>query len=240
MTAAIPKDHTQFAYPRREGWRYEQPRARTDTEARVATGAGVSGWRQDRDIPRRTGRSKSRRTRATRMTWCCIPLRATIGSGCEMSFAAWGSSPTRGATAPLLRILWPAKRQRRQAREREKQDAEDEARRRWYANQLWKLRQPIQGTLAEAYLRIGRSFGNLPLPPLDMLGFLPAGVPDRKIPYPAMIAAHGLPEEYEPGRLRIDEVSGVRLTFLDGPRKAPMPELPDGQRRTASVRACRS
>ena len=109
-----------------------------------------------------------------------------------------------------------------EAREQAKLDAEEKARRRWYANQLWKLRQPIQGTLAEAYLRIGRSFGNLPLPPLDMLGFLPAGVADRKIPYPAMIAAHGLPEEYEPGRLRIEEVSGVRLTFLDGPRKAPM------------------
>jgi hypothetical protein len=37
-----------------------------------------------------------------------------------------------------------------------------------------------------------------------------------------MIAAHGLPEEYEPGRLRIGEVSGVRLTFLQGPHKAPM------------------
>ncbi len=91
------------------------------------------------------------------------------------------------------------------AREREKQEAEAEARRRWYANQLWKLRQPIQGTLAEAYLRIGRSIGDLPLPPLDMLGFLPAGVADRKIPYPAMIAARG-----------------VRLTFLQGPHKAPM------------------
>ena len=45
-----------------------------------------------------------------------------------------------------------------------------------------------------------------------------------------MIAAHGLPEEYEPGRLRIGEVSGVRLTFLDGPRKAPIPDLPDGRK----------
>lgn len=103
-----------------------------------------------------------------------------------------------------------------------KEEAADEARRRWYANQLWPMRQPIQGTLAEAYLREARSVRNLPLPPLDMLGFLPAGKADRKIPYPAMIAAHGLPEEYEPGRLRIGEVSGVRLTFLDGPKKAPM------------------
>ena len=119
---------------------------------------------------------------------------------------------------------------REHAKERERLDTENETRRRWYANQLWKLRQPIQGTLAEAYLRIGRSFGDLPLPPLDMLGFLPAGVADRKIPYPAMIAAHGLPEEYEPGRLRIEEVSGVRLTFLDGPNKARLPELPDGRK----------
>ena len=115
-------------------------------------------------------------------------------------------------------------------RERERQDAETEARRRWRANQLWKLRQPIQGTLAEAYLRIGRSFGDLPLPPLDMLGFLPAGKADRNLPYPAMIAAHGLPEEYEPGRLRVEEVSGVRLTFLDGPHKARIEGLEDGRK----------
>jgi len=114
--------------------------------------------------------------------------------------------------------------------EQAKQEAENEARRRWYANQLWKLRQPIQGSLAEAYLRIGRSFGNLPLPQLDMLGFLPAGVADRKIPYPAMLAAHGIPVEYEPGRLRIDEVSGVRLTFLDGPRKAQVEGLESGRK----------
>lgn len=45
-----------------------------------------------------------------------------------------------------------------------------------------------------------------------------------------MIAAHGMPEEYEPGRLRIEEVSGVRLTFLDGPYKARIPDLPDGRK----------
>ena len=111
-----------------------------------------------------------------------------------------------------------------------KQEAEAEARRRWYANQLWNLRQPIQGSLAEAYLREARGVGKLPLPPLDMLGFLPAGKADRKIPYPAMIAAHGMPEEYEPGRLRVGEVSGVRLTFLDGPRKAQVEGLENGRK----------
>ena len=112
----------------------------------------------------------------------------------------------------------------------EKEEAEAEARRRWYANQLWKLRQPIQGSLAEDYLRQARSVGSMPLPPLDMLGFLPAGQADRKIPYPAMIAAHGFPDEYEPGRLRIDEVSGVRLTFLDGPKKAQIEGLENGRK----------
>ena len=111
-----------------------------------------------------------------------------------------------------------------------KEEAEAEARRRWYANQRWTLRQPIQGTLAETYLREARSVGSLPLPPLDMLGFLPAGVADRKIPYPAMIAAHGFPDEYEPGRLRLDEVSAVRLTFLDGPRKAQIEGLENGRK----------
>jgi hypothetical protein len=133
-----------------------------------------------------------------------------------------GILPERDFRHPVAPDPVAAEKIKAAARERERLDAENEARRRWYANQLWKLRQPIQGTLAEAYLRIGRSFGNLPLPPLDMLGFLPAGVADRKIPYPAMIAAHGLPEEYEPGRLRIGEVSGVRLTFLQGPHKAPV------------------
>ena len=51
---------------------------------------------------------------------------------------------------------------KKRAEEAAKEQAEDEARRRWRANQLWNLRQPIQGTLAEAYLRIGRGFGDFP------------------------------------------------------------------------------
>ena len=128
---------------------------------------------------------------------------------------AWSRVPTGPAAA---------KAAKERAEKEVKQEAEDRARRRWHANQFWKLRQPIEGTLAEAYLREARSMRTLPLPPLDMLGFLPSGLADRKVSYPAMIAAHGLPVEYKPGRQRIEEVSGVRLTFLHGSRKAPMDE----------------
>jgi len=115
-----------------------------------------------------------------------------------------------------------AKAAKEKAEQVAKQAAEDRARRRWRANQLWQLRHPIQGTIVETYLRNEPAIGELPLPPLDMLGFLPAGIADRNLPFPAMIAAHGMPFEFEPERLRIDEGSGVRLTSLHGPHKAPL------------------
>jgi hypothetical protein len=88
---------------------------------------------------------------------------------------------------------------------------------RQHANTLWKQRREAEGTCVEAYLRETRGLAS---PPLDMLGYLPANPPQQ--PYPAMIVPFGLPVEYEPGRLTINdnEVQGVHLTFLDGIVKA--------------------
>ena len=55
-----------------------------------------------------------------------------------------------------------------------------------------------------------------------MIGYLPAGLDRLEPRYPAMIAAFGLPDEYEPGCLRLDDTTGVHLTFLDGANKAPI------------------
>ena len=40
------------------------------------------------------------------------------------------------------------------------------------------------------------------------------------------MAAFGMPEEYEPGRISLDDTGGIHLTFLDGIRKAPMKPTP--------------
>jgi hypothetical protein len=82
---------------------------------------------------------------------------------------------------------------------------------------LWRMRQPLRGTIAETYLREARGYGG-PLP--ATLGFLPA----RGSQPPAMIAAFGLAHEIEPGVLAIADtaVTGVHLTRLkpDGSSKA--------------------
>lgn len=143
-----------------------------------------------------------------------------------------GILPMRGAASAAADPVAVKKK----AAEVAKQQAEDAARRRWLPNQLWRLRQPFQGSLAEVYLREARGMRGLMLPPLDMLGFLPTGI-IKSPPYPAMIAAHGIPDECEPGRLRLDEVSGVRLTFLDGPRKANVDVLDNGR---CALGVCRS
>ena len=74
---------------------------------------------------------------------------------------------------------------------------------------LWRSRQPLHGTLAEAYLRDARAYDG-PIPPT--LGFLPA----RAEYPPAMIAAFGIPYEPEPGVLLLPEerIKGVHLTRL--------------------------
>jgi hypothetical protein len=74
---------------------------------------------------------------------------------------------------------------------------------------LWRARQPIQGSIAEKYLRQTRAYGG-PLPPT--LGFLPA----RGAFSPAIIAAFGIPDESEPNVLALPDanVRGVHLTRL--------------------------
>ena len=74
---------------------------------------------------------------------------------------------------------------------------------------LWRIRQPLRGTIAETYLREARAY-NGALPPT--LGFLPA----RDEYLPAMIAAFGIPDEPEPGLLVLPDakLKGVHLTRL--------------------------
>lgn len=85
------------------------------------------------------------------------------------------------------------------------------------ARWLWSQRKPIEGTLAETYLRVARGYtGQIP----ETLGFLPG----RGDYPPAMIAAFGIPTEPAPGRLAIDikALMGVHLTRIasDGRGKA--------------------
>jgi len=82
---------------------------------------------------------------------------------------------------------------------------------------LWRRRIPINGTLAETYLRDARCYdGHLPA----TLGFLPASGDYA----PAMVAAFGVARETSPGDLVIDDelVRGVHITSLkpDGSAKA--------------------
>jgi hypothetical protein len=106
------------------------------------------------------------------------------------------------------------KRSLAEARERERLAARSRIEKaRW----LWSKRRPIEGTIAEHYLRSARAyFGPLP----STLGFLPAHGKHG----PAMIAAFGLPSELAPGMLSIkdDSVRGVHVTRLacDGGGKA--------------------
>lgn len=85
---------------------------------------------------------------------------------------------------------------------------------------LWAKRRPLAGTVAERYLREVRGI-SCALPPT--LGFLPP----RGCHPPALIAAFGLAEETEPGRLSLGEKEfvGVHLTRLrpDGSGKAEEP-----------------
>lgn len=83
---------------------------------------------------------------------------------------------------------------------------------------LWSVREPIEGSIGERYLRKVRQYqGSFP----STLAFLPQSRPDR---HPAMIAAFGIPHEPEPGRLELssEAIQGVHLTLLkpDGSGKA--------------------
>ncbi len=104
-----------------------------------------------------------------------------------------------------------------EARERERLDAAEKERKRRWVNALRHRGERSKGTVVEGYLTDTRRLKN---PPLQALRYLPAGLAGQ--PYPAMLAAFGIPDEPEPGELRLDEVSGIHLTFLDGIKKAPM------------------
>ncbi len=98
------------------------------------------------------------------------------------------------------------KRAKAEAAERERAAVLDRlGKARW----LWSKRRSLAGSIGERYLREARSYRG-PLPPT--LGFLPA----RGDHGPAMIAAFGVPEEPEPGRLAMadDAVRGVHITRL--------------------------
>jgi hypothetical protein len=85
------------------------------------------------------------------------------------------------------------------------------------AQWLWSLREPIEGTPAERYLRERRRI-TCPLP--TTLAFLPPRKPEH---HPAMIAAFALVDEPEPGVVGIPQsVGSVHLTLLrrDGSDKA--------------------
>jgi hypothetical protein len=85
---------------------------------------------------------------------------------------------------------------------------------------LWKIRQPLEGSLAETYLRVARHYKG-PIP--GTLGFLPAS---GKHP-PAMIAAFAIAHETNPGTFSVPQsaLRAVHLTKLkpDGTGKADVP-----------------
>jgi hypothetical protein len=85
---------------------------------------------------------------------------------------------------------------------------------------LWSQRQPINGSIAERYLRDARGI-TCELPPT--LAFLSPCKPEH---HPAMIAAFAMPDECEPGKLAEPrDVQAVHLTFLkpDASGKADIP-----------------
>lgn len=101
----------------------------------------------------------------------------------------------------------------KQAQQAQYDAAAKRARARW----IWSQRQPVKGSIAEIYLRKARGYAG-PLP--ATLGFLP----QRGEHAPAMIAAYGIADEQEPGRLSIADnaVRAVHITKLrpDGLAKA--------------------
>jgi hypothetical protein len=107
---------------------------------------------------------------------------------------------------------------RSQPRQRDRMtDAESLERARF----LWSLRQPIDGTPVEMYLRAARAYRG-PIP--CTIGYLPP----RHGHGPAMIAAFALAIEIEPGilELRPSEVRAVHITKLaaDGASRLKTPD----------------
>ena len=132
-------------------------------------------------------------------------------------FRRMGLLPAKRSHSPAAPDPVAREKAKAEAREREKLDAANKARKRQWLNALWHQGEAAEGTNVEGYLTDTR---RLKAPPLEVVRYLPAGLAGQ--PYPAMLAAFGLPEEPEPGKLRLDEVSGIHLTFLDGIKKAPI------------------
>ena len=75
------------------------------------------------------------------------------------------------------------------------------------AQRLWNQRQPPAGTIAETYLRVARGYGG---PTPAMLACLPA----RGNHAPALIAAFGLADEFDPGLLKIADADVCAVPFV--------------------------
>ena len=160
-------------------------------------------------------KSPANRRRKVMRVWHLEPGFATFSCArCGgKGFVRDGDGNSRPADPVVLRQF------RAEAEERQRTDREEQLRKaRW----LWSQRLPIEGTVAERYLREARGYGGSIS---ATLGFLPAS---REHP-PAMIAAFGLAHEFEPGVIAIadEAVVGVHLTRL----------LPDGSDRDRGPQA---
>lgn len=145
-------------------------------------------------------RSPSNRVRRVLRLWCLSPdFISFVCARCgDEGFV-------RDCDAPKINAVTRA----RIATELEQHRQVGAAERLRKALALWRIRQPLRGTIAEKYLREARGY-NAALPPT--LGFLPAC---DEYP-PAMIAAFGIPDEPEPSVMTFPEASikGVHLTRL--------------------------
>jgi phage/plasmid primase-like uncharacterized protein len=124
-----------------------------------------------------------------------------------------------GAFSEALETLTGTSIKRPQVAKRETRQEPDEYERRQAskAAYLWLQRYPIKSSPAETYLRKRGYAGPLPA----TLGYLKPEKPGR---HPAMIAAFGIPDEPEPGRVGEPRgaVTAIHLTLLrpDGSDKA--------------------
>jgi hypothetical protein len=155
-------------------------------------------------------RALANQKRKTLRLWCTDPGFVTFHCA-RCGEQGWASDDDmrRSETSPAEAAAIAAEVQRRE---------QDEARERLkIALGLWRRRQPIQGSIAETYLREARGYRG---PLQATLGFLPA----RDEHPPAMIAAFGLARETLPDVLAIHDsaVRGVHITRLtpDGSGKA--------------------
>jgi hypothetical protein len=102
--------------------------------------------------------------------------------------------------------------------ERQKLEADEEAKRRSTAVWLWDRTRPAAGTIIETAYLPARGIHVTPPSTMRYLA------PDARNPHPAMVCAFGLAEELEPGILSItrEAIAGIHLTYLraDGKGKA--------------------